>query len=58
MRGPLYRWRVRHPDHAPAEVVGVNRYDAVVAAAKCWGARWTQIARECIFERLEEVADA
>ena len=52
---PLYRWRVRHPDHATVEVVGANRYDAVVAAAKLWGVPWTPIARACTFERLKEV---
>lgn len=29
---------------------------AVISAARKWAARWTQIARECTFERLEEVA--
>lgn len=55
MKRPLYRWRVHHPDHAPVEVVGANRYDAVVAAAKLWGVPWTPIARACTFERIKEV---
>lgn len=57
MRRLVYRWKVTHPIHGSAEVVGPTRYEAVIAAAKTWGARWTQIARECTFERLEEVAE-
>lgn len=57
MRRPVYRWKVTHSAHGSAEVVGSTRYEAVIAAAKKWGARWTQIARECVFERLGEVAN-
>lgn len=46
MRGPVYRWRVTHPIHGAVEVTGPRKYEAVIAAAKRWGARWTQIARE------------
>ena len=53
----VYRWKVTHPTHGAAEVVARDKYNAVIAAAKTWGARWTQIARECTFERLEEVAE-
>lgn len=55
MSGPVYRWRVTHPTRGAVEVTGPRKYEAVIAAAKCWGARWTQIARECTFERLGEV---
>ena len=55
-RRPLFRWRVHHTDHVLVEVVGANRYDAVVAAAKLWGVPWTPIARACIFEQIEKVS--
>lgn len=55
-RGAVYRWRVTHPDHEPAEVIGAVKLDAVVAAAKKWGVPWSSVARACTFERLEEVA--
>lgn len=56
MNRPIYRWRVTHPKHGAAEVVGSVRYDAVIAAAKIWRVPWSSIARECAFEKLEEVA--
>lgn len=56
MSGPVYRWRVTHPTHGAVVVTGPRKYEAVIAAAKRWGARWTQIARECTFVRLGEVA--
>lgn len=54
-RGAVYRWRVTHPDHEPAEVIGAVKLDAVVAASKKWGVPWSSVARACTFERLEEV---
>lgn len=56
MRRPAYRWRVTHPGHEPAEVVGATRYEAVITAAKRWRVPWTTIARACTFEKLGEVA--
>lgn len=56
-RGPVYRWKVTHHDHRPAEVVGATRYEAVIAAAKAWRVPWTSVARACIFEKLGEVAE-
>lgn len=56
MSRPVYRWRVSHPEHGSADVIGATRYDAVIAAAKLWAVPWTPIARACIFEQLEEVA--
>lgn len=56
MSGPVYRWRVTHPALGAVEVTGQRKYEAVIAAARKWGARWTQIAHECTFERLGEVA--
>lgn len=56
MIGPVYRWRVTHPNYGAVVVTGPRKYEVVIAAAKRWGTRWTQIARECTFERLEEVA--
>ena len=55
MKSPVYRWKVSHPAYG-AEVTGPRKYEAVISAARKWAARWTQIARECTFERLEEVA--
>lgn len=54
--GSVFRWRVTHPGHGPAEVVGATRYEAVIAAAKVWRVPWTSVARVCVFEKLEEVA--
>lgn len=54
MNSPVYRWRVTHPIRGAVVVTGPRKYEAVIAAAKRWGARWTQIARECTFERLGE----
>ena len=52
----VYRWRVTHPTYGAVVVTGPRKYEAVIAAAKRWGARWTQIAREYTFERIGEVA--
>ena len=56
MKSPVYRWKVSHPAYGAVEVTGPRKYEAVISAARKWAARWTQIARECTFERLEEVA--
>lgn len=56
MEKTVYRWRVTHPTHGAVVVTGPRKYEALIAAAKRWGTRWTQIAQECTFERLGEVA--
>ena len=56
MSATVYRWKVSHPTYGAGEGTGPRKYEAVSAAARKWAARWTQIARECTFERLEEVA--
>ena len=48
----LYRWRIRHPELGEAEVVGKDKLQALVAAARGWKVRWTAIARACEFEKL------
>lgn len=37
----------RHPVHGEATANGANKLEAVKIVARCWGRRWTQIAREC-----------
>lgn len=46
---PMKLYLVKHAKYGEATVNGRTRYEAVIAAAKKWGARWTQIARECEF---------
>lgn len=67
MRRPVYRWRVAPPLYYPSngndigprpvEVVGANRYEAIIAAAKIWRVPWTAVARASTFEKLGEVAE-
>lgn len=52
MTEKLYRWKVHHPGHGETTVEAVDRYGAVVAAAKRWEERWTVIASECDVEQL------
>lgn len=53
MKTVYYKWwRVTHPERGSVEVKAVSRYRAVMAAAKEWGERWTQIARALTVERL------
>ena len=49
---PRKLYLVKHAEHGETTVNGRTRYEAVIAAAKTWGARWTQIARECEFIEL------
>lgn len=50
-----YRPRfVRHKEYGELTVNGVNKYEAVHAAARAWGVRWTEIARECEYIVLAE----
>ena len=45
---------VRHKEYGELTVNGVNKYEAVHAAARAWGVRWTAIARECEYIVLAE----
>jgi len=49
-----YLHRVSHPVHGEVEVYASDRYFAVTAAAKEWGARWSTIARDCRVEQLSK----
>ena len=41
------RFRVEHPRYGSVRVAAVDRLRAVTGAAREWGVRWTEIAREC-----------
>ena len=45
--GTMKLYLVRHKEYGELTVNGVNKYEAVHAAARAWGVRWTAIAREC-----------
>ena len=45
---------VKHAKYGEITVKGVNRYEAVIAAAKAWRVPWSQIARECEYIVLDE----
>lgn len=49
---PMKLYLVKHAEYGETTVNGRTRYEAVIAAAKKWSARWTQIARECEFIEL------
>lgn len=51
---PMKLYLVRHPEYGETTANGRNKYEAVVAAAQKWRARWTSIARECEFIVLAE----
>lgn len=51
---PMKLYLVRHNDYGETTVNGRTKYDAVIAAARKWGARWTAIARECEYIVLAE----
>ena len=55
MKIVYYKWRVTHPERGSVEVEADSRYWACVKAARVWGERWTQIARDLTLEKLEEV---
>lgn len=42
-----HTFQVTHPELGTVTVPAVDRYAAIVAAAKEWGERWTQIAKDC-----------
>ena len=49
-----HRYCVEHPQFGATEVCAENRLQAITAAAKVWGVRWTGIATACRCERLEK----
>ena len=51
---PMKLYIVRHKDYGETTVNGRTKYDAIIAAARKWGARWTAIARECEYIVLAE----
>ena len=53
-RRPMKLYLVRHADYGETTANGRCKYDALIAAARQWRARWTQIARECEFIVLAE----
>lgn len=55
--GSTKLYLVRHKEHGEATVNGVNKYDAVTAAAREWGVAWSSIARECEFIALADEAE-
>lgn len=40
-------FEVKHPERPAVQVQAVDRLRAVAAAAREWGDRWTEIARDC-----------
>lgn len=55
--GSTKLYLVRHKEHGETTVNGVNKYDAVTAAAREWGVAWSSIARECEFIVLTDEAE-
>lgn len=47
-----FLYRVWHPVHGNIEVIGSDRYWALVEAAKEWGLRWRTIARDVVITDL------
>lgn len=45
--GTMKLYLVRHERYGELTENGVNKLEAITAAARKWGARWTEIAREC-----------
>lgn len=56
-RRPMKLYLVRHAEYGETTANGRCKYDAIIAAARQWRARWTQIARECEFKRKQEKQD-
>ncbi len=52
--GTMKLYLVLHKEYGELTVNGVNKYEAVHAAARKWGVRWTAIARECEYIVLAE----
>lgn len=51
---PMKLYLVRHPEYGETTVNGRTKYEAVLAAARKWGTRWTKLAREAEFIELDE----
>lgn len=51
-RNGLIRFRVNHPEYGSFETEAPGRLNALHRAAKSWGQRWTEIARECDIQEL------
>lgn len=45
--GTMKLYLVRHKRYGEVTENGVNKLEAITAAARKWGVRWTEIAREC-----------
>lgn len=52
-----FRWKVTHPELGTVEVIAPDRLKALTIASREWKQRWTQIARACTVERLDEADD-
>ena len=52
--GTTKLYLVRHKEYGELTVNGVNKDEAVHAAARKWGVRWTAIARACGYIVLAE----
>ena len=50
--GPMKLYLLRHPEHGETTVNGRTKYEAIIAAARKWGTRWTKLAREAEFIEL------
>lgn len=40
-------FEVQHPERPAVQVQAVDRLRAIAAAAREWGDRWTEVARDC-----------
>lgn len=49
---PMKLYLLRHPEYGETTVNGRTKYEAVLAAARKWGTRWTRLAREAEFIEL------
>lgn len=54
---PIKLYLLRHPERGEITVNGRTKYEAVLAASREWGERWTKLARECEFIALAEEGD-
>lgn len=49
---PMKLYIIRHAEYGETTVNGRTKYEAVLAAARKWGTRWTKLAREAEFIEL------
>lgn len=52
-----YIWYVSCPGHGPTEVRAADKLSAVIAAAREWGRKWTEIAKDCDVMKLRKAVD-